>query len=66
MAAQSASRIGGRASVKVLIALGLALIVLVFPLGVPRLGWEVADWRGFLSSPVCLAYKTACVLRSLV
>ena len=51
---------------KVLTAFGLALIVLVFALGVPLLGWGVADWRGFLASPVRLAFTAACVLQSLV
>jgi protein-S-isoprenylcysteine O-methyltransferase Ste14 len=52
--------------VKVPVALGLALIVLAFALGLPLLGWGIADWRGFFSSPVRLAYAAACILQSLV
>jgi len=66
MPVQSCARAGGKASVKYLIALGLALAVLAFALGVPLLGWGIADWRGFLSSPARLAYTAACVLQSLV
>jgi len=51
---------------KVLVALGLALAVLAFALGVPLLGWGIADWEGFLSSPVRTAYSAAAVLQSLV
>lgn len=51
---------------KHLIALGLALAVLAFALGVPLLGWGIADWRGFFSGPARLAYAAAAVLQSLV
>jgi protein-S-isoprenylcysteine O-methyltransferase Ste14 len=50
---------------KVLTALGLALAVLAFALGVPLLGWGVADWRGFFSGAARLTYTATTVLQSL-
>ncbi len=51
---------------KILVALGLAIIVLVFALGIPLLGWGIVDWRGFIASPVRLTYTAVCILQSLV
>jgi len=56
----------GRRGVQYLIALGLALAVLAFALGVPLLGWGIADWRGFFASPVRLMYGVGVALQSLV
>jgi len=55
----------GRRSMKFLTALGLALAVLAFALGLPLLGWGIADWRGFFSSPVRLLYGVGVALQSL-
>jgi protein-S-isoprenylcysteine O-methyltransferase Ste14 len=52
--------------VKYLVALALAVGVLAFALGVPLLGWGIADWRGFFSGPVRLLYAAACGVQSLV
>ncbi len=38
--------------------------MLGFALGVPLLGWGIADWRGFFSSPVRSAYGVSVVLQS--
>jgi len=51
---------------KYLIAAGLGIAVLAFALGVPLLGWGIADWEGFLSSPVRMAYAAAAILQCLV
>lgn len=50
---------------KFLTALGLALAVLAFALGLPLLGWGIAEWRGFFSSPVRLLYGVGVALQSL-
>jgi hypothetical protein len=37
-------------------ALGLAFFWVGFALGVPLLGWGIADWEGFFSGPVRQLY----------
>jgi hypothetical protein len=42
-------------------ALGVALFMLAFALGIPLLGWGVGDWAGFLSNSARTLYAL-CVL----
>ncbi len=49
---------------KYAIALGLGLAVFGFALGVPLLGWGIADWRGFLSIPVRAVYSVTVLLQA--
>ena len=56
----------GTVIMRILTALGLALFMVMFALGVPLLGWGISDWQAYFDSPVRLLYSLSVILTALV
>jgi protein-S-isoprenylcysteine O-methyltransferase Ste14 len=51
---------------RILTSLGLALFMVLFSLGVPLLGWGIADWQVYFNNPARLSFSISVVVIAFI